>query len=551
MQKDTFFITTPIYYTNGIPHIWHAYSSLICDTLARYQKINGQKVKFSTWVDENSQKAVLKAEEEGKEVMEHLDIMAEKHKAVWDGLEIKYTDFIRTTQQRHHKCVREVLQVSFDNKDIYQADYEWMYCIWCESFKKDDDLIEKNGVKVCPDHLTQPQYLKEKNYFFKLSKYQTWLEEFYEKNPSFVQPQERFNEVIAFVKRGLEDFSISRETNKFWIKLPFDEEQVTYVWYDALFNYVTVCNESDSGKDESDFWPANLHVVGKDIIRFHAIYWPAMLASAYHLWEEKDGVVHYKNTDLQKLPQNILTTWFFTVDGQKISKSLWNVIDPVEFSKKYSKDLLTLYLLSSFHIWQDGDFSEKQALLTYNAKLANNLGNLVNRVVVLALKIWGFLEKWKLRRYNGISMEWDKWEYNNKYFSIESDNILEKIDVLKYELSEDFERFNLKWILDESFKFLDTLNKFADEKEPWQTIKDETKLEETREVLYTIAEGLRQVWLALYPFFPEKMSEMFAKLGLEDYTEILEKGELQKLIEKTETFVIREKGEPLFLRFEV
>ncbi len=543
MQKDTFFITTPIYYTNGIPHIWHAYSSLICDTLARYQKINGKKVKFSTWVDENSQKAVLKAQEEGKEVMEYLDIMAEKHKAVWDGLEIKYTDFIRTTQQRHHKCVREVLQVSFDNKDIYQADYEWMYCIWCESFKKDDDLIEKNGVKVCPDHLTQPQYLKEKNYFFKLSKYQTWLEEFYEKNPSFVQPQERFNEVIAFVKRGLEDFSISRETNKFWIKLPFDEEQVTYVWYDALFNYVTVCNESDAGKDESNFWPANLHVVGKDIIRFHAIYWPAMLASAYHLWEEKDGVVHYKNTDLQKLPQNILTTWFFTVDWQKISKSLWNVIDPVEFSKKYSKDLLTLYLLSSFHIWQDGDFSEKQALLTYNAKLANNLGNLVNRVVVLALKL-----DWKL--YWNIQPDTAK-EFN-KMIITDGEKVNNYLSIIFFrEIKEYYGVYNLKGVLDQSFYLLDKLNKFADEKEPWQTIKDETKLEETREVLYTIAEWLRQVWLALYPFFPEKMSEMFAKLGLEDYTESLEKGELQKLIEKTETFVIREKGEPLFLRFEV
>jgi methionyl-tRNA synthetase len=232
------------------------------------------------------------------EIMPYLDMMAAEHKAVWDGLKIEYTDFIRTTEERHHKLVSEVLQKSFDNGDIYEGEYEGMYCVGCESFKKDEDLVyinkttgetfpindkvkeSENIIKVCPDHLKTPQTIKEKNYFFKLSKYQNFLLDHYEKNPEFVVPGDRFNEVKAFVKRGLEDFSISRETNKFGIKLPFDETQVTYVWYDALFNYVTVCRESDSGKDESEFWPADLHIVGKDIIRFHAIYWPAMLHSA-------------------------------------------------------------------------------------------------------------------------------------------------------------------------------------------------------------------------------------------------------------------------------
>lgn len=546
MPKETFFITTPIYYTNWVPHIWHAYSSIICDTLARYQKINGKKVKFSTWVDENSQKAVLKATEMNMEIMPYLDMMAEKHKAVWDGLNIKYTDFIRTTEERHHKLVREVLQKCYDNGDIYQAEYEWMYCVGCEAFKKDEDLVclnkttketfpfsskvkmSENILKVCPDHLTEPQKIKEKNWFFRLSKYENFLKDFYHSPEwkNFVIPDNRFNEVKAFVGRWLEDFSISRETNTFGIKLPFDETQVTYVWFDALFNYVTVCKYPDNGGNDEAFWPADIHVVAKDIIRFHAIYWPAMLKSAGY-----------------PMPKNVLTTGYFTVDGQKISKSLWNVIDPVEFSAKYSKDLLTLYMLSSINIGQDGDFDQKQAILMYNAKLANNLWNLVNRVVVLAMKLDWKLE-WELqpdfaKELNKVkSIDWDKL---NNYIPL----------VFVPEIKENFNNYNLKLVLDESFLLLDKLNDFTTKKEPWQMIKDETKREETREVLYTIAEWLRQVGLALYPFFPEKMSEMFVKLWLEDYTQNLEAGELQKLIAKNETFVIKEKGDPLFLRFDI
>lgn len=550
-MRDKFFITTPIYYTNWVPHIWHAYSSLIADSIVRYQKINGKKTKFSTWVDENSQKALIKAQELWMEIMPYLDLMASKHKSVWDWLKIEYTDFIRTTQDRHHKLVREVLQKSFDIWDIYSGNYEWMYCVWCEAFKKDDDLIEKDWKKVCPDHLVEPQKLKEKNYFFKLSKYQTWLEEFYEANPSFVMPQDRFNEVIAFVKRWLDDFSISRETNKFGIKLPFDEDQVTYVWYDALFNYVTVCRENDYWIDESDFWPADLHVVWKDIIRFHAIYWPAMLASSYNLWEEINWVLHYKETDKSKLPQNILTTWFFTVDWLKISKSLWNVIDPVEFSQKYSRDLLSLYLLSSFNIGQDWDFSEKQAILTYNAKLANNFWNLVNRVVVLALKLDWVLhhnldENYEIKMnfwdFNVLNIWWVEVNYNwfSKFF-----------EEMHTEFEGLFNDYNLKWVLDLAFKVLDELNNYTTQKEPWQMIKDPVKLDETLIVLSTIAEWLRQIWMILYPFFPEKMAEMFEKIGLEWYKEILENGWLKDLVNKKEIFKIKEKWNPLFSRFDV
>lgn len=516
MSKN-FYVTTPIYYTNGIPHIGHAYSSIIADTLARYNRISGKKTKFSTWVDENSQKALDKAEELWMEIAPYLDMMAGKHKAVWDWLNIEYTDFIRTTEKRHHEFVAEVLQKSFDNWDIYEWEYEWMYCVWCEAFKKDEDLVflnkeqnvtfpisdkvkvNDNIIKVCPDHLKTPDTIKEKNYFFKLSKYQDFLENFYVENPEFVVPWDRFNEVKAFVKRWLDDFSISRETNKFGIKLPFDNTQVTYVWYDALFNYLTVCQKWDD-----NFWPADLHVVWKDIIRFHAIYWPAMLKSAGY-----------------ELPKQILTTWFMTVEWQKISKSLWNAIDPVEFSNEYSKDLLTLYLLSSFNIGQDWDFDKKQAVLTYNAKLANNFWNLLNRVLVLSLKLKN--KPWILD--------------NNKIYELSND------------VGDNFKNLNLKWVLDLSFFGLDGLNKYTDTNEPWNLLKEDE--EKAREVLYNIAEWLRHVWLNLYSFFPEKMWEMFARLGLENYVERLENWELEKLRWEKEIFTITEKWKALFDRFDI
>ncbi|MDD3646304.1 MAG: methionine--tRNA ligase [Candidatus Gracilibacteria bacterium] len=575
-MRNNFFVTTPIYYTNGIPHIGHAYSSLIADSIARYQKISGKKVKFSTGVDENSQKALDKANELGMEIMPYLDKMAAEHKNVWDGLKINYTDFIRTTEARHHKLVREVLQKSFDNGDIYEGEYEGLYCVGCESFKKDEDLVymnlttketfpitdkvkpSSNIVKVCPDHLKEPQTLKEKNYFFRLSKYEQKLKDFYKENPSFVVPQDRFNEVIAFVDRGLEDFSISRETNKFGIKLPFDESQVTYVWYDALFNYVTVCKYSPHPNplpkvegieqefhNQMDFWPADLHVVGKDIIRFHAIYWPAMLLSAGY-----------------ELPKNVLTTGYFTVDGQKISKSLGNAIDPVEFSGKYSKDLLTLYLLSSFNIGQDGDFDQKQAILTYNAKLANNFGNLLNRAVVLTMK---------MELENGLDSKVSDellGVFKGLNFSVSSisgsidykgNTIIEKMDgsisSLIYHYYENFDKYmfnyNLKLALDLSFKFLDALNLYVTQKEPWTLMKDESKLEEVKEIMYTICEGVRQVSLNLYPFFPEKMTQVFDSLNLKDYKTRLEAGELKTLRAEKVVFDIKEKAPILFEKFEL
>lgn len=552
-DKKNFYITTPIYYGNGIPHVGHFYSSTIANIIYKYHKISGYDARFTTGIDENSQKAVIKAQEEWVKIMDYLDDMAEKHKAVWNHFNIDYTDFIRTTEPRHHALVQKVLQHCFDKWDIYQGEYEGMYCVGCEAFKKDDDLVflnkttgdtfpvsskvlpSENIEKVCPDHLKAPDQIKEMNYFFKLSKYQTWIEEFYKANPSFVVPQFRFNEIIAFVDRWLEDFSISRETNTFWIALPFDSSQVTYVWFDALFNYYTSCVSSRGGDknnedfiDESNMWPANLHIVGKDIIRFHGIFWPAMLASYFDLGQEdSQGILHYIESDREKLPKNILCGGHFTVDGQKMSKTIWNVIEPVAYSDEYSKELLILYMLSAFPIWNDGDYDRKQAILTYNAKLANNLGNLVNRVVVLALKL----------------------SNSTLQFTTDTNSLLNLQGATVDDIQKLYTRYNLKWVLDTCFEKLDGLNKYVDETQPWTLIK--TDEAQAGKVLYTLAEWLRQVGLSLYPFFPEKMSEMFEKLGLENYTQQLEEGKLNELLEKQEVFEITEKWEALFNRLDL
>ena len=552
-ENNKFYITTPIYYWNWLPHVGHFYSSTIANTIYKFNKINWNNSRFTTWIDENSQKAVLKAEEAWLPIMEYLDNMAVEHKNVWEYFNIDYTDFIRTTSARHKKLVQKVLSHCYEKWDIYEWVYEWMYCVWCEAFKKDEDLVflnkeqnvtfpisdkvkvNENIIKVCPDHLKEPDKIKEKNYFFKLSKYQTWMEEFYENNPNFVNPQFRYNEVIAFVKRWLEDFSISRETNTFGIPLPFDSSQVTYVWFDALFNYYTSCYYSRWGDknnsdfiDERDFWednPNKVHVIWKDIARFHAIFWPAMLASYFDLWEEKDWIIHYKKEDNKYLPTTILAWGFFTVDWQKMSKSLWNVIEPVSYSKEYSKELLTLYMLWAFSIWNDWDYDRKDAILSYNAKLANNFGNLLNRVVVLSSK----LDIPHLASPKGRG-------------------IIGKIEYTKT-FNKNLEDFNLKWALDTTFTFLDTLNKIVDTEKPWELLK--SNQQKAEEILYNLAEWIRQVWLNLYSFFPEKMWELFERLGLENYVEKLESWKLEELRNKTEIFKIEKKSWVLFEKFDL
>lgn len=495
MQKK-FYITTPIYYSNAIPHIGNAYASFIADTIAQYHRLQHDDLRFSTGVDENSQKVVESALENGMETMAYADMMASKHRSVWDRLDIRYTHFIRTTEEVHHTFVQSVLQKSWDNGDIYLGTYEGMYCVGCEAFKKEVDLKDWH----CPDHPNKPlQHLKEKNYFFRLSKYQDQILKFYEDHPEFVTPRGRFNEIIEFVKWGLEDFSISRETNKFGIPLPFDSTQVTYVWYDALFNYLTLVQD-----DEKKWWPADMHVIGKDIVKFHGIYWPAMLWSA---WYEP--------------PKQLLTTGFFTVDGQKMSKTIGNVIDPVAYIDRYSRDMLILYLFTAFPIGEDGDFDQAQAILTYNAKLSNNLWNLLNRFIALSLKLSG-------------KIDWDVWKAWN-----------EKIE--KYTMLMD--SHDLKGSLECAFEYASEINKYVDENTPWKldssSAEDRKKLQD---ILFILVSNLRKVAIMLLPFFDTKMRELLNRIGV-SYDDALALWDNLSIDPKN--FSVAEKGEALYARIAI
>ena len=472
-MKKNYFITTPIYYTNGIPHIWHAYSSLLADCIARAKRLLWYEVKFSTWVDENSQKVLISAQKEWMKIMEYLDMMAAKHKAVWDWLDISYTDFIRTTQKDHHEYVGKILKETFWRWDIYKWDYKWLYCVWCEAFKKTGELTKE---WLCLDHMKKPDEISEKNYFFKLSKYEDKLKQLYKSNPNWVNPSFRFNEIKAFVDNWLEDFSISRENNKFGINLPFDESQVAYVWYDALLNYITVCQWWQEW-----FWPADLHIVGKEINRFHSIYWPAMLMS---VWIE--------------LPKNIAVTWFLTIEGQKISKSLWNVIDPVDLMNDYSRDAMVIYFMYDVKLWNDWDFNWERFKWLYQWNLIWWWWNLVYRATKMAQKHWVKdidIDLEELSQIDNILLNW----------------------ILEWNITDIIEKYlnnvDIQWFLRLWYELVQATNKYIDTTQPWSLIK--TNKEEWLQVLKNIIWLVQKLWLLSAPFFTVWRSKLVTILWMQ------------------------------------
>ncbi|MDD3262717.1 MAG: methionine--tRNA ligase [Candidatus Absconditabacteria bacterium] len=476
-----FLVTTPIYYPNGYPHIGHANSSFIADVYARFKRLLGYEVKFSTGNDENSQKILQQAESEGTPVMEYLDHMAQKWEEVWQALSITYTDFIRTTAPHHKELVQNVLQKAYDKGDIYEGEYKGYYCVGCESFKKETDLIKnEKGELICPDHLKTPDILTEKNRFFKLQKYEQAIKDFYKNYPTFVEPGYRFNEVKSFVEGGLEDFSVSRETNTFGIPLPFDPSQVTYVWYDALFNYVTV-------SEQEGFWSEDVekvHILGKDIVRFHAIFWPAMLASAE-----------------MALPNHEYVTGYFTVDGQKMSKSLGNVVDPVEMVQKYDRDAVVFMLMYDVPIGSDGDFSEERLGNVYDSMVIGGWGNLVNRVVSLCSK-YGISE--------GKCMD---------------NNFFDGFDILKIE-EKYLKSGNIQGYLQDRYRLVQSANEFITKAEPWKKYKDEATKEEAISDLKFLLYIVKNLALLSAPF----LVNGFAKIQTMFENELLSKIDSSKNI---------------------
>ena len=440
-KANKFFVTTPIYYVNDIPHIGHAYATFAADILARYHRQKGDETFFLTGTDENSQKTVLAAQAQGKEIKVYTDTLARKWADTWKRLGISNDDFIRTTEPRHRKVVEEIFKKINQNGDLYKGRYEGLYCVGHEAFLKEDDLDEKG---LCPDHKTKPDYITEENYFFKLSKYQELLLKHFQNNPGFVQPTERYNEVVKFIEGGLQDISVTRQTQKWGIPAPNDPKQVIYVWFDALINYIS----ADPTK-----WPADLHIIGKDILRFHAVIWPAMLLSAGH-----------------PLPKKIFAHGFFTVDGEKISKSLGNAIDPIKISEEYGTDALRYFLFKEIPFGNDGDFSFERLREVYNSDLANGLGNLLSRVA-------------KLAETSGLTVEKsEKTDFDPKIGGL--------IETLKFQ-----EALVAIW------QKITKVDRQIDQTKPWELIKKDNQRQ--KQVLDSLVTQIREIQTLLVPFLPE------------------------------------------------
>ncbi|MDR3581793.1 MAG: methionine--tRNA ligase [Candidatus Pacebacteria bacterium] len=356
-----FYITTPIYYVNDKPHIGHAYTTIVADTIARWRAAQGEAVTFSTGVDENSQKTVDAARKNNEEIHAYIDRMAETWSSTWAKLGISNTDFIRTTEERHVEIVKDIWGRIEAAGDLYKGMYEGLYCKGHEAFIKESDLVDG----LCPEHKTEPELVKEENYFFRLSEYQQRLMEFYETHQEFVVPANRYREVMSFVEDGLEDVSFSREGKEWGIPVPNDPHQAIYVWADALVNYISMV-----GIEGWENHPADVHTVGKDILRFHAVIWPAMLMSA--------GL---------PLPGQIAANGFLTVGGTKMSKSLGNGVDPLDLAARYGIDAMRYFLLREVQYGEDGDYSETKMKDRYNSDLANGLGNFAARVLTVAEKL--------------------------------------------------------------------------------------------------------------------------------------------------------------------
>ena len=448
-KTKKFFVTTPIYYINDIPHIGHAYATFTADILARYHRLLGDDTFFLTGTDEHAQKTVLAAEKSGKDIQVYTNELAKKWQETWKKLGISNDDFIRTTEPRHKKIVTEIFEKIDRSGDLYKGRYEGLYCVGHEAFLKKEDLDNQG---ICPDHKTKPDHIVEENYFFKLSKYQGLLLKHLKENPGFVQPPERYNEVVKFIEGGLQDISVTRATQKWGIPAPNDPSQVIYVWFDALINYISA---------DPKWWPADLHIIGKDILRFHAVIWPAMLLSAGY-----------------KLPKKIFAHGFFTIDGQKISKSLGNVIDPIAISDKYGTDALRYYLFKEIPFGNDGDFSFNHLEETYNADLANGLGNLVARIARLC-------------------------ENSNKIYPIHSGKnpFIKPASGREKRIVDYLKKLYFKDALDLIWLEISEANQLINQKRPWELLKSDKAQVEV--ILQNLVIKITRIALLLEPFLPE------------------------------------------------
>ena len=480
VSNRKFALTTPLYYVNDVPHIGSAYTTMVADAIARFKRLKGESVFLITGTDEHGQKIQRTAEAKQVDPQVHCDKIAASFADLWEKLNIQYDYFSRTTAVRHHAIVKEFFGRVWEQGDIYLSQQQGWYCVSCEEFKEERELLEDG---FCPIHTNKKvEWRDEANYFFRLSKYQQQLEQLYQQKPDFIQPETRRNEVLSFVSQGLQDFSISRLNVDWGFPIPTDDQHTIYVWFDALLGYLTALVEPESEPTLenalSQWWPIDLHLIGKDILRFHAVYWPAMLMSA--------GI---------EPPGKVFGHGFLTKDGRKMGKSLGNTIDPFDLVARYGADAIRYYFLKEIELGQDGDFSESRFVNVLNADLANDLGNLLNRTLGMAKKYC----QGQIPRLKGVD--------------VPDSNPLKEIGTqLSNRVTNAYESLIFNQACEEIFSLVRASNKFIDDQAPWQLYKQGEQAQ-VEQVLYSVLESVRLAAYLLSPIVPNLSSEVYRQLG--------------------------------------
>lgn len=476
MIKKTFYITTPIYYVNDVPHIGHAYTTIAADVLARYKRMSGYAVFFLTGTDEHGRKVEQAAQKTGTTPIQLADRVMQRFQDLWQRLTISNDDFIRTSEARHKEAVQKFFKTVADSGDIYLGEYEDWYCVPCESFWTDNQLAD--GRCPNPDCGRAVEKLKEESYFFKMSRYQEPLLKHLKENPRFVQPESRYNEIVSFVKEGLRDLSISRTSFTWGITVPGNPRHVIYVWFDALLNYISAINYCRAGEAFQTFWPANVHLIGKDILRFHAVYWPTFLMSA--------GL---------PLPKSIFAHGWWTIEGQKMSKSLGNAIDPNSLCDQYGVDPFRYFLMREAAFGVDGDFSHQAIINRINSDLANDLGNLFSRAIAMMHKY-----------FKGVVPCAGSNEAGDERLRDKQYQVLAEVETMMNALT-----FNRALI--SIWELIAMVNKYIDETAPWSLANDSSMQARLATVMVQILNALQTITLLLAPFMPQSCEKMWLALG--------------------------------------